>query len=444
MNNSPTTSPSNRTWRWIAIIGWVLIALAYLAFFLTDLRLDFAQLQIPCEGADCNYLAISQAEVAVLESRGLTSRTYSVIMNGATMLAVAASWILGGLILWRQGASRIGWSVSLALIVMPIATISDADNVAASYPGLLIPSVFLSLLGYSIWLLFLYLFPNGRLYPRWAFVPSIMTFLVFTVFGLEFSGLITIPSWALQIDILVTMVLLFLAGGFQILRYRRDSTSLERQQTKWIILGIFSLMLGFPIWILLFGEGLDIPPGLPRLLASIGGWLSTTLAISALPITISIAIMRYRLWDIDLLIRRTLVYSLLSGLLALAYFGSVVILQRLFAAVSGQSSAVAIVISTLALAALFAPLRRRVQDVIDRRFYRKKYDAAKTLAAFAATVRDETDLDKLTASLIAVVQETMQPAHVSLWLKPPETRLGRLRSSGPARSEGGDQSGGGK
>jgi len=431
----------------LAIIGWSLITLAYLAFFLTDLRLDFAQLQIPCEGADCNYLAISQAEVDVLESRGLTSHTYSVIMNGATVLAVAASWMLGGLILWRQGASRIGWSVSLALIVMPIAMISDADNLAASYPSLLIPSVFLALLGYSIVFLFLYLFPNGRFYPRWAFVPFITTFLVFTVFSLEFSGLITPPSWVLQIDVLAFMVLLFLAGGFQILRYRRDSTSLERQQTKWILLGIIILMLSFPVWFLFFGGGLDILPGSPRLLASIGGWLSTVLAISALPVTMSIAIMRYRLWDIDLLIRRTLVYSVLTATLALIYFGGVVVLQRIFTRLTGQSqNQLVTVASTLAIAALFAPLRRRVQDVIDRRFYRKKYDAAKTLAAFAATCRDETDLDKLTASLIAVVQETMQPEHVSLWLKdsnakPALSYRGASRSAAegtPRRREAGE------
>ena len=429
----------------LAIVGWSLITLAYLAFFLTDLRLDFAQLQIPCEGADCNYLAISQAEVDVLESQGLTSHTYSVIMNGATVLAVAASWMLGGLILWRQGTSRIGWSVSLALIVMPIAVISDADNVATSYPSLLIPSVFLSLLGNSIWLLFLYLFPNGRFYPRWAFVPFITTFLVFTVFSLEFGGLITLPSWVLQIDVLAVMVLLFLTGGFQILRYRRDSTPLERQQTKWILLGIIILTLSFPVWFLFFGGGLDILPGPPRLLASIGGWLSTALVISALPVTMSIAIMRYRLWDIDLVIRRTLQYSVLTAILALVYFGGVVVLQRIFTTLTGQGqNQFVTVVSTLAIAALFLPLRRRVQEVIDRRFYRKKYDAAKTLAAFAATCRDETDLDELTASLINVVQETMQPEHVSLWLKPAETRPGRLRSSGPARSEGGDQSGGGK
>jgi hypothetical protein len=178
------------------------------------------------------------------------------------------------------------------------------------------------------------------------------------------------------------------------------------------------LLLGFPIWMILFGALLDIPSGLPRLAASLGGWLFTMFVISALPGTIAIAIMRYRLWDIDLIIRRTLVYSVLTATLALIYFGGVVVLQRIFTRLTGQGqNQLVTVLSTLAIAALFAPLRRRVQDAIDRRFYRKKYDAAKTLAAFAATCRDETDLDKLAESLIAVVQETMQPEHVSLWLR---------------------------
>ena len=413
----------------LAIIGWSLIALAYLAFFLTDLRLDFAQLQIPCEGADCNYLAISQVEVDVLESRRLTSRTYSVIMNGATLLAVTASWLLAGLILWQQGASRIGWSVSLALIVMPIAMISDADNLAVSYPGYFIPSVILSLLGTFILLLFLYLFPNGRFYPRWASVPFITTFVVFTIYGLEFNALITLPLLFIQIGSFVLVALLFLAGGFQILRYQKDSSSPERQQTKWMLLGIMIMVLISPVWFLFFGGGLDIPAGQPRLLASIGGWLSIVLAISALPVTMSIAILRYRLWDIDVIIRRTLIYGALTAMLAFLYFGSVVVLQQLFRALTGQGqSPFVTVVSTLAIAALFSPLRRRLQDGIDRRFYRRKYDAAKTLADFAATVRDETDLEKLAARLVGVVDEAMQPERVSLWLK--KTPDGQPRTTG--------------
>jgi hypothetical protein len=418
----------NPAFRWIAFAGWALIALAYLAFFLTDLRLDFAQLQIPCKDAGCNYLAISQAEVDVLETQGLTLRTYSGIMNGATLLTVMAAWLLAGLILWKQGASRIGWSVSLALIVMPIAMISDADNLAVSYPAYFIPSAILSLLGAFILILFLYLFPNGRFYPRGAFIPFITTFLVFAIYSLEFNALITLPLLFIQIGGFALIALLFLAGSFQILRYKKDSTSLERQQTKWMLLGIMILVLSFPAWFFFFGGGLNIPPGQPRLLATISGWFSIMFAISALPVTMSIAIMRYRLWDIDLVIRRTLQYALLTGVLAFIYYGGVILLQTGVRAITGQgNSPIITVLTTLAIAALFNPLRRRIQNFIDRSFYRKKYNAEQALAQFAATARDEVDMDKLAAALIGVVQETMQPESVSLWVKglnakPPRSR----------------------
>ncbi len=136
------------------------------------------------------------------------------------------------------------------------------------------------------------------------------------------------------------------------------------------------------------------------------------------PISLAIAILRYRLFDIDVIIRRTLVYSLLSATLALIYLGSVVVLQRLLAPLAGESNQVAVVASTLALVTLFQPLRRRIQATIDRRFYRRKYDAARTLEAFNARVRDQVELSALTDDVLDVVQDTLQPAHVSLWLRP--------------------------
>jgi hypothetical protein len=143
------------------------------------------------------------------------------------------------------------------------------------------------------------------------------------------------------------------------------------------------------------------------------------LALDAVPISAGIAILKHRLYDIDLIIRRTLVYATLTACLALVYFGGVVALQAMFRAIAGQSSDVAIVGSTLAIAALFQPLRGRIQEGVDRRFYRRKYDAARVLAAVGETCRAETDLEKLTDELLRVVDEAMQPADAWLWSRPP-------------------------
>jgi hypothetical protein len=152
---------------------------------------------------------------------------------------------------------------------------------------------------------------------------------------------------------------------------------------------------------------------------------------TAIPIAIGIAILRYRLYEIDRLINRTLVYGSLTLVLILLYVGSVVALQGIFRALTGQESQLAVVASTLVIAALFNPLRRRVQGFVDRRFYRRKYDARKTLEAFSAKLRDETDLETLNSDLIGVARETMQPAHVSMWLRPETAQKGERATSSP-------------
>jgi hypothetical protein len=186
-----------------------------------------------------------------------------------------------------------------------------------------------------------------------------------------------------------------------------------RAQLKWVAVGLSSFIVpGIGGWLLGY---LGVNSELLYLL-SVTGWF-------LFPICLAIAITRYRLFDIDVIIRKTLVYSILTGLLALIYFGGVVLVQQLTRSITASSD-LAIAVSTLIIAALFFPLRRRVQNAIDRRFYRRKYAAAKTLAVFSATVRDEVELEKLTAELLNVVNETMQPAHVSLWLKRDGPRSG--------------------
>ena len=218
--------------------------------------------------------------------------------------------------------------------------------------------------------------------------------------------------------------------GVQIYGYLRVANPGQQQQTKWVVFGVATAAAGFVAFFM-------SPQFLPILRHS-GSWsvLSTlaglpllVAALLLIPLSNSMAIRRYQLWDIDRLINRTLVYGALTALLALVYFRSVVLLQRIFLQVTGGTSALPVVASTLAIAALFQPLRWRIQGFIDRRFYRRKYDAARTLQAFSARLRHEVDLDTLTTDLLAVVEETMQPTHVSLWLRPARRQVHREQAS---------------
>jgi hypothetical protein len=218
----------------------------------------------------------------------------------------------------------------------------------------------------------------------------------------------------------VVNTLMFVAAISLFIRLRR-ARGPERQQIKWFVyavaLVVSAAIVAYPV-----SEAIG-SVWLRRI-----GFVPFIVGVMAIPISMGVAILRYRLYEIDIIINRTLVYGSLTATLLAIYFGAVVLLQRLLVALAGEKSTLAVVASTLLIAAMFTPLRRRIQSFIDRRFYRRKYDARKTLAAFNARLREETDLGTLADDLVGVVRQTMQPAHVSLWLRP-ETTAQREQAS---------------
>ena len=343
--------------------------------------------------------------------------------------------VVGALLAARRPANAVGWII--AAVAPMVAVFHTGDSYAAyvmvtrGRPDAL--AVVSAWIGNWYWYVLLVLvviylplfFPDGRLPSRrWlpiAVLPAIAT-LGIVVFGAlvdtlavneapgyEIANPIGIRGLDRAEDLPVFGVLNGLllvgavgAGASVVVRFRR-SREIERQQMKWFLYVASFILLA---------------PVVSRLPDIVNGiWFD--LVLVALPADIGIAVLRRRLYDIDLIINRTLVYGVLSLLLGPIYFGAIVLSQTVLRALTGGVSSLAVVASTLTIAALFNPLRQRIQNFIDRRFYQKRYDAAKTLEAFSASLREETDLGELNDHLLAVVRETMQPEHVSLWMHHP-------------------------
>jgi hypothetical protein len=354
---------------------------------------------------------------------------------GITSMAGVFFSILGMLIITRLPDNRVGW----LMLIIALGAVNPSTVIIASLPTpptSLSPGLWLILwLNNWVWisviipiLLIPLHFPTGRPPSRrwnwvnWLAIGLGLFFMLLTAF-LTPIGPLDNKEWMLPNPIgfipddvanpVTTVLFLGLATMAiasvisLIVRYRR-AQEIERHQIKWLLY-VTAL---FAVTYSVTGMNSDSSSPLIRTVNVLG-----TPLLLAIPIAIAIAILRYRLYDIDILIRRTLQYALLTGLLALVYFGSVVLLQSIFRALTGESSQAAVVISTLGIAALFNPLRHRIQDIIDSRFYRQKYNAEQIMAEFAATARNETDLEALTTQVVNIVQNTMQPESQSLWLK---------------------------
>ncbi|GAC1350860.1 MAG: hypothetical protein NVSMB27_37450 [Ktedonobacteraceae bacterium] len=345
-------------------------------------------------------------------------------------IAFACFGTVGSLIALQRLKNTIGWIFCLVGIGTGITDFSGAyTSFGTAHGHILLPgSGIFNWLGDTIWplnwglmLVFLpLLFPNGHLLTRrWRFVSwlaAIMIVLSILTSQLAYLGP-TSPasSWSDQGSLinLLELPLTIAALISLVLRFRRAKER-ERQQIKWLAYGTTIMVTLIVGGVLLLPD----PNGLFQLIFPV--------AIICLPLSIGISILRHRLYDIDVLINRTLVYATLTALLALIYFGLIFASQDLLGEIIKSNNDVAIVISTLSIAALFRPLRARIQRIIDRRFYRQKYDATRTLAAFSAALRDEVDLHQLREHLLTVVEETVQPTHVSLWVRKEEKRRSPL------------------
>jgi hypothetical protein len=348
--------------------------------------------------------------------------------------------IVGALIASRHTRNPVGWiCLAIGLFWME-GSLEDSIPGSGPYP------VTIDALTQSLWippvgLLGIYLillFPDGKLPSRrWrplAWLSGVV--MVVASLGITFApgpleghpgvrnplGLEGAPWVATAVFIALPLLpLCMLASALSlVLRYRRSGGE-EREQIKWIALAASVVGLVYLIAMVssLTFSGPWGGAGTPLWLGLLQD--AALVSFTAVPIAVGFAVLNYRLYDIDLIINRTLVYGSLTATLVALYFGGIVVLQRIFLTLTGQESTLAVVASTLLIAALFTPLRRRIQSFIDRRFYRKKYDARKTLEAFSAKLRDETNLQALNSELVGVVRETMQPAHVSLWLRPDAT-----------------------
>jgi hypothetical protein len=410
MSTSASSSSTTRP-RWLSLarVAWVVVAVVSLGRFVTSVPLRYDELAHPAAGV----------RTALVEL-GLSPGGYALYNVALDTVFVSVCAAVAVVIFWRRSNDPVALLVATMLVAW-----GPLNGLLVLTPGAAIgemsPLMELTLdripafISYVAWMLFFYLFPSGRFVPRWTRWLALGWLLFlgswnFTPFGP--------PTWPLP---LFNVCILVLWGSFpvaQLYRYTRVSDPIQRQQTKWVVFGVAVAVAGVLATIFTVGAAVDLRP------EEVGKRMLSMFLMDAfmlaLPVSIGIAMLRSRLFDIDVVINRTLVYGSLTATLVALYFGGVASIQILFQAFTGQERLpqLAVVASTLAIAALFDPLRRRIQDLIDRRFYRRKYDAAKTLEAFSSKLRNETDLDALSDDLISVVGETVQPEHTSLWLRP--------------------------
>ena len=407
---------------------WVILVLCDLFVLVVSLPAFYSALHSICITPlpNCQSDQLTPQGLAALLHAGFSLHAYALYVFSWDMLTSLAFLLVGAVIIWRRPNTWMGLFTSFLLINfgslgLSISHVNALSAVPSDNTLVLVATIVgnpLSILAYLCLGFFFFTFPDGRFVPRWSWALISLWIVNFFFWTAPVNPPLNINLWPLLLSAVWLSIVFGGSLATQIYRYRRVASVVQRQQIKWLIYGFVPVLL-LPIC---FGLVVLLFPALNSPGSFLGVAIEPLYRFYYLPIPfcIGIALLRYRLWDIDVLINRTLVYGLLSAILLLTYLLLVFAGQYLLSDLLGRSNGVVLVGSTLLVAALFQPLRQRIQRLVDRRFYRRKYDAAKIVAAFSVTLRNEVDLNQLQENLLAVVEETMQPAHISLWLNSPQ------------------------
>ena len=388
----------------VARLGTIGLAILTMAVFLPLLPVYLSYLHTVCVDTACPVGRLTPQTVQVLLAVGLSVNAFVACTLVLTLLSLLMCWSVAAVIVWQKSDD---WMALLVAVMLMLMGTSYVTHLVLQQPSpWQVPALFLNVLAFGALFLVFSLFPSGRFVPSWiSWLPT-----GWIAWGLLIFLMHDVPGFY-QLYLLGYLCELIAIVGTQWHRYRRVSTGVQRQQTKWVVWGSSVAMMSVVV--------ISLPEAfLPSLVQL--SWLyrlldapALTLALFLGSLSIGMAILRARLWDIDVLINRTLVYGTVTCLLVLVYFGLVIALQTIFQSFTGKSQ-LTIVMSTLAIAALFQPLRGSVQQAINRRFYRSRYDAVRILASFGVVIRREIDLTLLRERLIAVVEQTLQPTYITL------------------------------
>lgn len=409
----PVSSLRSRRWLRVARAAWLGYTLIVSVIFIIGVIARFEEMT----RLDTYHFG------ALLVQLGLSLEFFAIYTTSLNLLTAAAFVGIGMIVFWRVRDDWMALVSSLANVnvimgLLPWIPISPGSGTVWHTLA-----ISLRAFGFFTAILFFYIFPDGRFTPRWTRFFAILM-------GLHALSWLFWPAMIPPMDFgainirdklpSLVIALFFMGSGVvaQVVRFRSNTDPVKRLQTRWVLFGSLAVLASFVIVtlpVLIFPE-LRVP-GLPNLIFLLAAIPILIASLIALPITMAVSILRYRLWDIDLIIRRALVYGILSAVLGLVYLVSVVLLQQALRFLIRANNETAVAVSTLAIAALFTPLRNRIQVFIDRRFYRQKYDAEQALEEFSSAARSEVDVKRLSARLVNVVEKTVNPEKIWIWIR---------------------------